>query len=71
MHLITKLKPSYLERITKRQYFPEKIIMLRKVKDSGKRGKPTVRWIDSVNEDATFNLPDGIRTVNNSTFGQP
>lgn len=47
---LTKLKPSYLRHIIKRQGSLEKTGMLGKREGSRKRGGPAMRWIGSIKE---------------------
>lgn len=47
---ITKLKLSYFGRIMRWQGSLEKTIIWEKIEDSRKRGRPNIRWIDSIQE---------------------
>lgn len=48
----------YFWHITRRQGTSEKTVMLGKVPDNKKRGKPSKRWIDSINEAVVLSLQD-------------
>ena len=58
-----KLRLSYCERIMRRQDSLEKTIMPGKVEDSRERGRPNLRWIDSIKEAIGMSLQELSRTL--------
>ena len=63
-----KLRLSYFGHIMRRQDSLEKTIMLGKVEGSRKRGRPNMRWIDSIKEAIGMSLQKLSRTVEYRTL---
>ena len=53
---ITKIKLTYFGHIMRRNESLEKDIMLGKVEGKRSRGRPPLRWIDTVKNDMTSNI---------------
>ena len=65
---MTKLKLSYLRHIMRRQGSLEKMIILEKIEGSRKRGRPNIRWIDSIKEAIGMNLQELSWTTEDRTL---
>ena len=63
-----KLRLSYFGHIMRRQDSLEKTIMLGKVEGSRKRGRPNMRWIDSIEEAIGMSLQELSRAVEDRTL---
>ena len=63
-----KLRLSYFGHIMRRQDSLEKTIMLGKVEGSRKRGRPNMRWIDSIKAAMGIGLQDLSRAVEDRTL---
>ena len=62
------VKVSYFRSIMRRQGSLEKKIKLEKVKGSRKRGRPNMRWIDSIKEAIHMSLWELSRAVEDRTL---
>ena len=63
-----KLRLSYFGHIMRRQDSLEKTIMLGRAEGSRKRGRPNMRWIDSIKEAIGMSLQELSRAVEDRTF---
>ena len=65
---MTRLKLFYFGHIMRRRDSLEKIIMLGKVEDNRRRGRPNTRWINSIKETTGANLRILRSITENRTF---
>ena len=56
--LILKLKLKYFGHIMRRQDSLEKTLMLGKIEGNRKRGRPKIRWLDTITDAMQINLQE-------------
>ena len=63
-----KLGLSYFGHIMRRKDFLEKTMILGKVGSSRKRGRPNMRWTDTLKEITGLSLQESSRVAEDRTF---